>query len=170
MFCILKFSLYICIMKSTVILLIGPPLSGKDTYLNSQNYSDYVTISRDDILMSLHDTDDYSSAFNTVNQKEVDKILNQKIQDSISEKKNVIINMTNLSKKSRNRHLCKFPNQTYEKIAIVFPKLDISEYEIRNTKRKTEINKFIPIDVITDMLDRWEDVNSDEGFDSIIKL
>jgi hypothetical protein len=78
--------------------------------------------------------------------------------------------MTNLSKKSRNRHLCKFPNQTYEKIAIVFPKLDLSEYEMRNNKRKTEINKFIPMYVITDMIDGWEDVNSDEGFDSIIKL
>jgi predicted kinase len=157
-------------MKSTVILLVGPPLSGKDTYLNSQDNSGYVIISRDGILMSLHNTDDYSSAFNSVNQKEVDKILNQKIQDSINGKKNVIINMTNLSKKSRNRHLCKFPNQTYEKIAIDFPKLDLLEYEMRNNKRKTEINKFIPMYVITDMIDGWEDVTPEEGFDKIINL
>jgi len=157
-------------MKPKVILLIGPPLSGKDTYLRSQDYSDFTMISRDDILMSLHDTNDYSEAFHEVDQKEVDRLLNQKIQDCIDAKKNVIINMTNLTKKGRNRHLCKFPNIDYDKIAIVFPKLDITEYINRNQKRKLEENKFIPINVIQSMIDNWEDVTSDEVFDSIIKL
>jgi len=157
-------------MKSKVILLVGPPLSGKDTYLRIQDYSDFTMISRDDILMSLHDTDDYSEAFHKVDQKEVDKLLNQKIQDCIDGKKNVIINMTNLTKRGRNRHLSKFPNSDYEKIAIVFPKLDITEYINRNLKRKNEENKFIPLNVIQSMIDNWEDVTSDEGFDQIIKL
>jgi len=157
-------------MKSKVILLIGPPLSGKDTYLRSQDYTDFTMISRDDILMSLHDTNDYSEAFHKVDQKAVDRLLNQKIQDCIDGKKNVIINMTNLTKKGRNRHLCKFPNIDYDKIAIVFPKLDITEYINRNQKRKLEENKFIPINVIQSMIDNWEDVTSDEVFDSIVKL
>ena len=157
-------------MKSKVILLVGPPLSGKDTYLKTQDYSDYVIISRDDILMSLHDTDDYSSAFNTVNQKEVDKILNQKIQDCIIEKKNVIINMTNLSKKGRNKHLCKFPNSDYDKIAIVFPKLNLCDYINRNDNRKKVENKFIPVSVIQSMIENWQEVTEDEGFNTIIKL
>jgi len=157
-------------MKLKVILLVGPPLSGKDTYLRIQDYSDFTMISRDDILMSLHDTDDYSEAFHKVDQKEVDKLLNQKIQDCIDGKKNVIINMTNLTKRGRNRHLSKFPNSDYEKIAIVFPKLDITEYINRNLKRKNEENKFIPLNVIQSMIDNWEDVTSDEGFDQIIKL
>jgi len=157
-------------MKLKVILLVGPPLSGKDTYLRIQDYSDFTMISRDDILMSLHDTDDYSEAFHKVDQKEVDKLLNQKIQDCIDGKKNVIINMTNLTKRGRNRHLSKFPNSDYEKIAIVFPKLDITEYINRNLKRKNEEIKFIPLNVIQSMIDNWEDVTSDEGFDQIIKL
>jgi predicted kinase len=157
-------------MKSKVILLVGPPLSGKDTYLRSQDYSDFTMISRDDILMSLHDTDDYSEAFHKVDQKEVDRLLNQKIQDCIDGKKNVIINMTNLTKRGRNRHLSKFPNSDYEKIAIVFPKLDITEYINRNLKRKNEENKFIPLNVIQSMIDNWEEVTKEEGFDSIVKL
>ena len=157
-------------MKSKVILLVGPPLSGKDTYLRSQDYSDFTIISRDDILMSLHDTNDYSEAFHKVDQKEVDRLLIQKIQDCIDNKKNVIINMTNLSKKGRNRHLSKFPNSDYEKIAVVFPKLDIDEYINRNLKRKNEENKFIPLNVIESMISNWEDVTPDEGFDQIIKL
>jgi hypothetical protein len=78
--------------------------------------------------------------------------------------------MTNLTKRGRNRHLSKFPNSDYEKIAIVFPKLDITEYINRNLKRKNEENKFIPLNVIQSMIDNWEDVTSDEGFDSIVKL
>lgn len=157
-------------MKSKVILLVGPPLSGKDTYLRSQDYSDFTIISRDDILMSLHTNNDYSEAFHKVDQKEVDRLLIQKIQDCIDNKKNVIINMTNLTKKGRNRHLSKFPNSDYVKIAVVFPKLDIDEYINRNLKRKNEENKLIPLNVIESMIDNWEDVTPDEGFDQIIKL
>jgi len=157
-------------MKSEVILLVGPPLSGKDTYLRNNQYDNFIIISRDDILMSLHSNSDYSEAFNLVNQKEVDKLLNQKIQDCIAEKKNVIINMTNLSKKSRNRHLCKFPNIDYDKIAIVFPKLNLCDYINRNDKRKVDENKFIPVNVIQTMIENWQEITLDEGFDSIIKL
>lgn len=153
-----------------ILMLVGPPLSGKDSLLKKLNLDDVTLISRDDILMSLHNTDDYTEAFNQVDQKMVDRILNEKIQDCISKKKNVIINMTNLSKKSRNRHLCKFPSSDYDKIAIVFPKLNLCDYINRNDNRKKEENKFIPVGVIQSMIDNWQDVTQDEGFDSIIKL
>ena len=57
-----------------------------------------------------------------------------------------------------------------EKIAVVFPKLNIETYIERNLKRQTEENKFIPSGVIEDMISRWEDVSYDEGFDKIINL
>lgn len=157
-------------MKSKVILLVGPPLSGKDTYLNTIGKTDFVTISRDDIVMSLHADNDYTEAFRTVDQKLVDKILNQQITDAIKKKKNVVINMTNLTLKSRNKHLCKFPDSQYEKIAVVFPKLSMEEYEYRNNERKKETNKFIPLEVIKDMVDKWEEVTKEEGFETIIKI
>jgi len=156
--------------KSKVILLVGPPLSGKDTFLKSQDISDFTVISRDDILMSLHDNSSYSEAFDKIDQKEVDRLLNKKIQDSISKKENVIINMTNLSPKSRNKHLCKFANTDYYKIAIVFPKLDLTDYINRNEGRSISENKFIPLPVIKNMLDNWTDITDSEGFDTIIKL
>jgi len=156
--------------KSKVIIFVGPPLSGKDTFLNSNNFTDFTIISRDDILMSLHDNSSYSEAFDKVNQKEVDRLLNQKIQDSISKKENVVINMTNLSPKSRNKNLSKFPNNDYYKIAVVFPKLDLSDYINRNEGRSINENKFIPVPVIKNMLDNWVEVSYSEGFDTIIKL
>ena len=156
--------------KSKVIILVGPPLSGKDTFLNSNNFTDFTIISRDDILMSLHDNSSYSEAFDKVNQKEVDRLFNQKIQDSILKKENVVINMTNLSPKSRNKHLSKFPINDYYKIAIVFPKLDLTDYINRNEGRLISENKFIPMAVIKNMLDNWTDITDSEGFDTIIKL
>ena len=157
-------------MKSKVMVLVGPPLSGKDTYLRSQDFSDFVIISRDDILMSLHSNSDYSEAFSSVDQKLVDKLLNQKIQDCITNNKNVIINMTNMTKKSRNKHLSKFPNVQYNKVAVVFPKLNLCDYINRNDKRKSEENKFIPLNVIQSMIENWQEVTLDEGFNTIIKL
>jgi predicted kinase len=157
-------------MKSKVILLVGPPLSGKDTYLRTGIYDHYTKISRDDIVMSLSDSEDYKEAFTKVDQSMVDRILNDKIIYAVSNNENVIINMTNLTQKGRRKHLMKFPALKYEKIAIVFPKLDIEEYLTRNSKRQEEENKFIPPSVIKDMIDRWEDVTYDEGFDKIIKL
>lgn len=157
-------------MKLKVILLVGPPLSGKDTYIRKSNYENYEIISRDDILMSLHYNNDYTEAFNTVNQKLVDKLLNDKITTAINKKKNVIINMTNLSVRSRHRNLCKFRKDTYDRVAVVFPKLTMDEYKDRNEKRKLEDNKYIPMGVIIDMLAKWENVTLEEGFNTIIKL
>ena len=157
-------------MKSKVIFLVGPPLSGKDTFLRKNNYENYEIISRDDIMMSLHNNDDYTEAFKSVNQKLVDKLLNEKIYSAINSKKNVVINMTNLTVRSRHRNLCKFCQEIYDRIAIVFPKLTTDEYKIRNQKRKEEYNKFIPIEVINDMVEKWEKVTLEEGFNTIVNL
>jgi predicted kinase len=157
-------------MKSKVIFLVGPPLSGKDTFLRKNNYENYEIISRDDIMMSLHNNNDYTEAFKSVNQKLVDKLLNEKISSSINNKKNVVINMTNLSVRSRHRNLCKFNKEIYDAVAIVFPKLTIEEYKDRNQKRKEQDNKFIPIEVLNDMLVKWEKVTLEEGFNTIVNL
>lgn len=153
-----------------VILLVGPPLSGKDTFLKSYDFTNYTIISRDDILMSLYPNGSYSEAFELVDHKIVDRILNEKIQNSISKREDVIINMTNLTRKSRNKHLSKFPKSIYSKIAIVFPKLDFTDYINRNEGRSLNENKFIPVSVIKSMVDNWTDITHDEGFDTIIKL
>ncbi len=155
-------------MKPTLYLLVGPPLSGKDTYL-SNNLKGVERISRDDVLMTLYPSVSYSEAFKIADQKLVDKVLKERIDRVISDRKDAVINMTNLTKKGRTRFLLAFP-EDYTKIAVVFPKLDLSVYLERNLKRQTEENKFIPPSVINDMVNRWEEVSIDEGFDKIINL
>jgi predicted kinase len=155
-------------MNPELTLLVGPPLSGKDTFLK-ENFLGKEIISRDDILMSLSGENDYSKAFKTVDQKLVDKILRERINSAISQEKDVVINMTNLTKKGRRKFLQQFP-ESYLKVAVVFPKLEMETYFERNEKRLREENKFIPTSVIKDMVERWEEVTLDEGINIIINL
>jgi predicted kinase len=155
-----------------VILMIGPPLCGKSTIIKewTDNYNGEITIiSRDAILLSEYGGDDYSEAFKTVNQKNVDKILIKSIKDANDNKENVIIDMTNLSSK-RRKYSLSFFDEDYTKVAVVLdvPKLD--ELFRRNENRLVKENKFIPEHVIVSMVNSFATIKDTEGFDKIISL
>lgn len=151
-----------------ILMLIGPPLSGKDTALKQMNL-DAVMISRDQILMDVYGSDNYDEAFKNVNQKEVDRVLISTIQKAVKEKKNVIINMTNMTRKRRTYNLGFFSDDYY-KVAVIFPILDEAEYERRNLKRKEEESKWIPPHVLKSMISSYQSVTKEEGFDKIVSL
>ncbi len=149
------------------ILLVGTPLSGKDTLINHLGISDVEVISRDSIILELCPGQDYNKAFNSVNQKEVDKILKNKIDEISKNKKNVIINLTNLRSKRRKQFLSKFDSD-YLKLAIVLPLLTKEELVCRNITRQSTEGKFIPLNVIDEMLTGYQMVQIEEGFNQII--
>jgi len=149
-------------------MLIGPPLSGKDTALKELN-PNAVMISRDQILLDVYGSDNYDEAFKNVNQKEVDRVLISTIQKASKEGKNVIINMTNMTRKRRTYNLSFFGDE-YNKIAVIFPILSDEEYTRRNTKRKGEEQKFIPPHILKNMIASYQNVTKEEGFDKIISL
>jgi len=153
-----------------VIILIGPPLSGKTTWIN-KNFEPgtFELISRDEIVLDLHGNVDYNTAFKTVDQKEVDRILVNKILDSAKEKKNVIIDMTNMTSKRRKYNLSFFDDEYY-KLAVIFPILKDEEYFSRDKKRTEEENKSIPMHVIKNMISSYQPIKHDEGFDRVISL
>ena len=155
-----------------VIVLIGPPLSGKDTWIRKnfiEKDIEITTISRDDILMEMSDTDDYSDAFNTVSQKEVDAELQRRLLDAADNGKNAIINMTNMTSK-RRRHNLEYFGDEFTKIAVIFPILEWDEYKRRNDKRKSEENKWIPEHVIKRMIGTYQPIREEEGFDKVVSL
>ena len=155
-----------------VIVLIGPPLSGKDTWIRKnflEKEIEVTTISRDDILMEMSDTDDYSDAFNTVSQKEVDAELQRRLLDAADNGKNAIINMTNMTSK-RRRHNLEYFGDEFTKIAVIFPILEWDEYKRRNDKRKSEENKWIPEHVIKRMIGTYQPIREEEGFDKVVSL
>ena len=138
-----------------VLLLVGPPLSGKDTFIRNLNLSGVEVISRDEIVLESSAGMNYNQAFRTVNQKQVDKILKEKLVKASESNSNVIINMTNLRKKKRNSFLMKFGDK-FKKIAVVFPVLSIEEYQARNQNRTIQEGKTIAISIIQDMLNGFE--------------
>lgn len=151
-----------------ILMLIGPPLSGKDTALKQMNL-DAVMISRDQILMDVYGSDNYDEAFKNVNQKEVDRVLVSTFINASKDKKNVIINMTNMTRKRRISNLDYFGDEYY-KVAVIFPILDEAEYERRNLKRKEEESKWIPPHVLKSMISSYQSVTKEEGFDKIVSL
>lgn len=151
-----------------VILLIGPPLSGKTTWIR-ENFSTTDVISRDEIVMEVHGSRNYTEAFNNVNQKEVDKVLNQRFLDLSSQKKNVIVDMTNMTLKRRRATLNYFSDDYY-KMAVIFPILSDDEYGRRNLKRIKEENKDLPMHVIKNMISSYNPISPDEGFAKVISL
>lgn len=151
-----------------VIILSGIPMSGKSTWVR-ENYPDTLAISRDEILMEVAGTRDYNLAFKTVDQKAVDKLLAKRITDAATQKVDVIIDMTNLSRKVRVKNLSYFSNEYY-KVSVVLPILDSEEYKRRNDFRSINENKFIPPFVIKSMMDSFVLPTDDEGFDKIILI
>lgn len=152
-----------------ILILIGPPLSGKDTVLRQLDLSNTTVISRDDILMELAETDDYSEAFDTVNQKEVDAELQRRLREAGEDGTNTIINMTNMTSKRRQHNLQYF-DDSFTKIAVIFPILEWEEYQRRNEKRKTEEKKWIPEHVIKNMIKSYQPIREEEEFNRVISL
>jgi len=156
------------IKEPFVMMLIGPTLSGKSTYIRN-NYPNTEVISRDEIVMQVFGSRDYNLAFKEVNQKEVDRILSFRLKEANDLKKSVIIDMTNMTAKRRLATLINF-DENFSRIAIVFPILPEEEYTKRNIDRNAKENKWIPPAVIKSMIDSYEEPASEEGYDRVIIL
>jgi predicted kinase len=153
-----------------ILVLIGPPLVGKSTWIKN-NFADknVKIISRDNIVMNLYGSDDYDEAFKNVDQKEVNRLLQKSFDDANGNKENVIVDMTNMTSKRRRSTLDNFDSD-YTKIAVIFPILDWDEFIKRNKKRQEVENKTIPEHVIKSMLASYQPIREEEGFDKVISL
>ena len=149
-------------------LLVGPTLSGKSTWIRN-NYPTINVISRDEIVMEVAGTRDYNKAFETVDQKLVDRVLAERLTDANLTKTSTIVDMTNMTVKRRSQTLRYFDDSFY-KIAVVFPILSDEQYQMRNIDRNSKENKWIPPSVIKSMIDSYQEPTSDEGFSKIILL
>jgi predicted kinase len=151
-----------------VIILIGPPLSGKSTWIR-ENFPTTEVISRDETVMEVYGSRNYTEAFNNVDQKEVDRVLTQKFLDANLVKKNVIVDMTHMASKRRKQNLNYFSNDYY-KLGVIFPILSDDEYERRNQKRIEEENKDIPMRIVKSMISSYQPITTDEVFNKVITL
>ena len=151
-----------------VIILIGPPLSGKTTWIR-ENFPTTEVISRDETVMEVYGSRNYTEAFKSVDQKEVDRVLTQKFLDANAAKKNVIVDMTHMATKRRKQNLNYFSNDYY-KLGVIFPILSDDEYVRRNQKRIEEENKDLPMRIVKSMISSYQPITTDEGFNKVITL
>jgi len=154
------------IKEPFVMMLIGPTLSGKSTYIRN-NYPNVQVISRDEIVMEVFGSRDYNLAFKEVDQKEVDRVLATRLKDVNDLKTSVIIDMTNMTVKRRMTTLKNF-GKDFIRIAVVFPILSDEEYTKRNIDRNAKENKWIPPFVIKSMIDSYQEPTLEEGYDRIV--
>lgn len=153
-----------------VLLLIGPPLSGKSTWIRKNFDLDQVTIiSRDDLVIEVWGENNYDEAFKNVDQKKVNYLLDNRMKEAYERGDNVIVDMTNMTSKRRKFTLSYFDDD-YQKVAVIFPILDWDEYWRRNEKRKREENKSIPDHVIKNMIASYQPISKDEGFNKVISI
>ena len=155
-----------------ILVLIGPPLVGKSTWIRENFISkdiDVNVISRDQLVMDLYGSDDYNKAFKEVNQKEVNDMLERSFIEASKNGDNVIVDMTNLTSKRRKSTLNYFGDE-YQKVAVIFPPVDWEEIKRRNEKREIEEQKTIPDHVIKNMLSSYQPVKEEEGFDKIVSI
>jgi predicted kinase len=154
-------------LRPTITFLVGPPASGKSTWV-SKNSGDATIISRDDILDKLRK--DYNLSYvesfsNQELQNKVNSELNNHIAKSLKSIKDIIVDMTNMNKRSRSFILNKVPD-IYTKNAVVFnvPKPELLR---RLKKREMETGKSVPLHVVDSFIDSYEKPTNSE-FDNII--
>jgi predicted kinase len=151
-----------------VIFLVGVPLVGKSTFIR-ENFEGINVISRDEILMEVAGTRDYTEAWKNADQKSVDSLLSERLRDSNKGNVNTIIDMTNLTRKSRVGKLNVF-SKDFLKVAVIFKNLSDDEFDRRNENRRINENKFIPKFVIKNMTSSYVEPTLTEGFDKIVIL
>ena len=141
-------------------ILIGLPASGKSTY---RKETELPFVCRDDIVMEHAENSNYNGAWESVDQKEVDKIFREELLSLIKNKKSFIVDKTSLTRKGRRAMLNL--SKGFRKKAIVFM-ASTAEIVWRNELRRKD-GKEIPVEVILRMMKTFNVPMYAEGFHEI---
>lgn len=156
-------------------ILVGPPGSGKSTWIEKEFQGECSIISTDDIIQAVADSE--GKTYNEIFSKYIkvaEKLMWEEFDKVVSEGTRypwsypVVIDRTNMNRKSRARFFERLRNfhkgHPYKIHAIVFPKPEDEEYERRLNSRP---GKTIPWEVINGMLAAFQMPTTDEGFASV---
>jgi len=144
-------------------LLCGAPGSGKSTWGKEfvRNNPNVVRVCPDEFraILGKNENDQSVSA-------KAFEATREEAKKTFADGKNVIIDATNMYRKSRKQFLDIAKNYNAEKVAIVF-KEDKKTLLERNKKRGEEGGRNVPEEIIQKMLDKFEHPDLNE-FDHII--
>ena len=164
-------------MTKRITVLVGPPCSGKSSYLKDFE-SDFV-ISSDrivEILCRQHMLE-YHEYFLLPKLHKIriahDKIFYKLVQHS-KRFQHIVWDLTNLTQESRARIFVHYPGASFTAIQFDTPcgKNEVLKRELlqRNLERSRTQGKYIEESILKSMVDKYERVNEDEGFNEILNL
>lgn len=151
----------------TITFLVGPPASGKSTWVSKNKTPNTVIISRDDLVDEIRTQYNLSyteSFLNKELQNKVNVELENHIKRTLKSGSDIIVDMTNMTKFSRKRLIDRLPDG-YIKKAVVF-EVPREELNRRLSSRAKATGKDIPSNVVDRMIASYEPPTEDE-FDSI---
>lgn len=151
--------------RPRVIILVGLPASGKSTWRNAFA-GNAVVCSQDDLVEHYADHQGltYTEAFRKADLKLFERQVKQEFADAIAQGRDIVLDRTNVSKKSRAIFLNMVPDH-YQKIAIWFD-CDPVLLDYRLARRAKLTGKFIPPFVIRDMRRNFQMPDTEE-FDEV---
>lgn len=122
-----------------VVVMVGLPCSGKSYYIKKNFNKDWVVLSRDEIVMELGKElglHTYQASWRSIDQNKVDEVFWQRKKEAIASGKNVVVDKTHMSSKSRNRTLNGFDNSYLKEAVVIMTSIDV--IKDRNSLRSIE--------------------------------
>jgi len=153
-----------------LIILIGPPASGKSTwrakFLASQT-EEWVVASTDDLVeaWAAERGLTYNEAHDKAPWGQFNKTFKYAYRGAIKDGKNVIVDRTSMSAKNRKDYFKDLPEGT-EVEAVVFV-VDDAELKRRMAARKEATGKSVPLVALLSMQKRYQTPTKEEGFHKI---
>lgn len=152
------------VKRPVLYVLVGVPGSGKSTWAETQDWkNECAYVSTDKIVEHYAESvgKTYSEVFDEYMPTAV-KLMTEEVVEAREKGLDIIWDQTSTTKKSRARKIRMLHN--YFKIAVVFKTPEHDELQRRISNRP---GKYIPEHVMKSMVESFEEVSLDEGFDLI---
>jgi len=145
-------------------MTIGVPGAGKSTWIQQHQHGALVVSSDAHIEQQAAEKGtSYNSEFSGM-IKIATALVKQEMQTAFEAGQDVILDQTNITKKSRAGKLQMVPKD-YEKIAVFFP---TPHPDVHDKRLASRPGKSIPNHILQGMIDMLEPPSKSEGFDQII--
>lgn len=149
----------------SLFMLVGVPGSGKSTWIKQQVFFEDIHIASTDDIITRY-ANDQGKTYNEVFHdyiKVAEKEMYANVMEAVKLDQDIIWDQTNLNRKSRAKKLIMIPDH-YRKVAVLFPTPSMEELMRRNASRP---GKVIPMGVMQNMIDCFNQPSIDEGFDEV---